>query len=63
MEEGDHLIDGNILDASNIVLVAEDEKVNHEILVAPGAKRRIVRTDAVATNFVVGDPTDEPLRN
>ena len=60
LEKGDHLVDCNVLDTRNVVLVTEDEEIDHELPVVPGTEGRIVRTSAAATNFVVGDPTNEP---
>lgn len=60
LKEGNHLVDCNVLDTRNIVLVAEDEEIDHELPVVPGTERGIVRAGTVATNFVVGDPTNEP---
>ena len=42
VEESDHLIDGDILDAGNVVLVAEDEEIDHEIPVVPGTEGGVV---------------------
>jgi hypothetical protein len=60
LEESDHLVDCNILDTRDVVLVAENEEIDHELPVVPGTERGVVRTGTVATNFVVGDPTNEP---
>lgn len=60
LEESNDLIDSNILQTRDVVFVAEDVELSHQVPVGPRCERRVVGTRAVAADFVIGDPADEP---
>lgn len=60
LEESNDLIDSNILQTRNVVFVAEDVQLNHQVPVVPRCEGSVVRTSAIATDFVISDPADEP---
>lgn len=62
-KEINDLIDGNILQARDVVFVAEDVELNHQIPVVPRRKGGIVGTSAMAADFVVSDPADESIED
>lgn len=60
LEESNDLVDSNILQARDVVFVAEDVELDHQVPVVPGCERGVVGANAIAADFVISDPADEP---